>query len=155
MSTFKIILKAALPFVIIGLIGVVLGAVLLLVGVLSDVFGLIVAGGLIAIVGIALFFCAYSKARFVKLSICTQCNKFFGDTDKSIEYSFKCNQYEAQYDKQSGNIKGYNFHYTCTVVCPHCGSTVTFSQTQFAKDEAKANAKLDSWLKSLLKMKNS
>lgn len=154
MSKLKLLFKAALPFVIAGIVGVVVGIIFLLI----DGFeggALAIVGGLLALIGVVCFFMAWSKARFIKRAICTECNKFFSDTDKDIEYSYTCTAFKPIYNKSSGNIEKYEYAFTVTIVCPHCGSTVTFAETRNGKTESEAAATLDSWIKSLLKYKKN
>lgn len=147
------VIKAALIPAIIGLIAFVVGVVLLVVGLITETTGLIIAGIIVTIFGIAGFIGAYMSGRDTLHAICPECQKFMGATDGVINYSYVCNQYKENYDSNH-KFRDYTFYYTCTIECPHCGSTSTFEYKTNAKTEPKANTTVDKYLKGLLKMKN-
>lgn len=68
-------------------------------------------------------------------------------------YSYECNQYKENYDHQTGKFINITFYYTCTITCPHCGSTSTFEYKVNAKTAPQANSAVDKYLKGILKIK--
>ena len=153
MFRLKMAFKAAIVPAIIGLVATVLGIVLFIIGFAVDVFALVVIGFIVLSVGLACAGIAYGKGKSRMRAICPECQKFMGDSKESVEYSFVCNQYKENYDKNTHQFKDYTFYYTCTVVCPHCGNTVMFEEKMTDKSEPKANARMNEYLKGILKIK--
>lgn len=152
MFRIKMAIKAALIPTIVGLAGIIIGVALLVVGLVVSIVGLTITGIVIAVVGILSLFFAYLTGKQMLHAICPECQKFMGDSDTEVNYSFTCNQYKENYDN-TNKFRDYTFYYTCTIECPHCGSTSTFEYKTNAKTEPQANVAVDKYLKSTLKMK--
>lgn len=144
-------LKAALVPAIIGIVVFIVGVVLLILGVTSGGTGLLIGGIIVLVVGIGFFVIAYFQAVKRLNAICPECQKFMGNSDKAVNYSYVCNQYKENYDNNN-KFRDYTFYYTCSVVCPHCGSTATFEYHINAKTEPKANCLVDKYIKDILKL---
>ena len=153
MYRFKMALKAALIPTIIGTVGVVAGIILIIVAAVTDGSGLLIAGIIVALLGIGCFVAAYFSGKQMLEAICPECQKFMGDSDKGVNYSYVCNQYKENYDN-TGKFRDYTFYYTCQIECPHCGNTATFEHKTNAKTEPKANVSVDNYLKNILKLKD-
>lgn len=155
MFRLKMALKAALAPAIIGLVALVAGIILIIVGAVIENGGwAIIAGIIVFVTGIGLFVVAYAQAKSRLHAICPECQKFMGDADATVNYSFVCNQYKQNYDKSTNQFRDFTFYYTCTIVCPHCGSSSMFDYKVNAKTEPKANTMVDKYLKDILKLKN-
>ena len=152
-SRFKAAFKAALVPVIVGIIFLVVAIALIIIGGMTDASGLTIVGILLFIVGIAMFAVAVGEGKTRLHAICPECQKFMGNTNEGVNYSYVCTEYKENYD---GNHKfrDYTFYYTCMIECPHCGSTHTFDYKVTAKTESKANVQVTEYLKRVLKLKN-
>lgn len=149
---FKLALKAAMIPSIIGLIAVVVGVILLIIGGAVTNNDLAIAGGVVALIGLGCFYFAYLSGKQTLNAICPECEKFMGDSDKSVNYTYVCEQYKENYNSSTHEFKGYTFFYTCTITCPHCGNTSTFEHKVDAKTQPEANVKVDRYLKATLKI---
>lgn len=152
MKRFKMALKAAKVPGIIGLIILIAGIVLLVIDSFVDA-SLLVAGLLVTIAGILCLYFAYITGRQMMHAICPECQKFMGDSNKGVNYTYECNQYKENYDSSTHKFKNYTFYYTCTIECPHCGNTSTFEYKLNAKTQSEANVSVDKYLKATLKLK--
>lgn len=153
MKRFKAALKAALKQAIIGLVAFLVGIILIIVGtcVENGLIPFIIAFFAI-ITGICFFVWAYTDAKQRLHAICPECQEFMGNTNEDVDYSFVCNQYKENYDKNY-KFLNFTFYYTCTIVCPHCGATSVFEYKIQAKTESKANELVNNYLKNTLKLK--
>lgn len=154
MFRLKMAFKAALIPAIVGIVAFIIGVVLLVVGVVTHIVGLLIAGILVSITGIFVCVMAFNQGKSTMRAICPECQKFMGNSDRTINYSFECNQYKENYDKQTNKFINITFYYTCTIVCPHCGSTSTFEYKVNAKSAPQADSAVDKYLKGILKIKN-
>ena len=148
-------LKAALVPLIVGLVIMVVGVVLLVVGLLNENSTLLIAGIIVGIFGLAfgIIIVGYEGKKVLR-TICPECQKFMGDTDKGINYSFVCKEYKTNFDSNN-NLRDYTYFYTCSIECPHCGSTNTFDYKVTAKNESKADTQVDKYIKEILKIKQN
>lgn len=151
MYRIKMALKAAIIPSICGLICLVVGIVLFIVGIVADIFALLIVGFFVVGFAIGLFAVAYGQGKQRLNAICPECQKFMGDSDKAVNYSYVCNQYKENHDKD-GKFRDYTFYYTCQIECPHCGNTATFEFKINSKTEPKANVSVDNYLKGILKL---
>lgn len=157
MFRLKMALKAALIPVIVGLVILITGIALILAGVFIDSSNsgaLLITGIIVSVSSIGAFIFAYAQAKSRLHAICPECQKFMGDTNSTVNYSFVCNQYKENYDQNTNKFRDYTFYYTCTIVCPHCGSSSTFDYSLHAKNQSKANADVDKYIKGILKLNN-
>ena len=148
-------LKAALIPMIVGLVIFIVGIALILAGVFVDGGNsgtLLIAGIIVTVSSIGAFIFAYAQAKSRLHAICPECQKFMGATNTTINYSFVCNQYKENYDNNTNKFRDYTFYYTCTIVCPHCGSSSTFDYKLKAKNQSKPNVAVDNYIKGILKL---
>ncbi|MCH5164270.1 MAG: hypothetical protein J1F36_04560 [Clostridiales bacterium] len=153
MNRIKMAIKTALKIILVALCFLGVGAILTIIGLAADVDALLWIGLLVLAIGLILIIGAFFAAKDMLNAICPQCQKFMGETNKMVNYSYQCDQYEEQYDGNH-HFKGYKYYYTCTIECPHCNSTHTFVFTTNAKNDAQANVNVDKYLTKILKLKN-
>lgn len=156
MFRLKMALKAALIPVIVGLVILITGIALILAGVFVDSSNsgtLLITGIIVTVSSIGAFIFAYAQAKSRLHAICPECQKFMGDTNSTINYSFVCNQYKENYDQNTNKFRDFTFYYTCKIVCPHCGGSHMFDYKTNAKTEPKANEAVNNYLKGILKLK--
>lgn len=152
MNRFKAVFKSVKGFALAAVVGLVLGIVLIAIG-MTGVTWLTYIGFVFLFAGIVAAICVYAIAKDRLHAICPECQKYMGDTDERVEYSYVCHQKEDKYDN-AGKYTGTTFSFTCMITCPHCGNTVSFLQKMTSKDASKANVMMDKKLKSILKLTN-
>ena len=152
MKRFKAALKVALVPGIIGLVAGIPGAILLLLGLFGADALLWVGIPLFSIGAVAMVI-AIANYKQRLHAICPECNKYMGDTGGVINYSYVCTEYKDNYDSSTHQYKNTTFYYTCSIECPHCGSTHTFDYSVNAKTESEANVKVNNYIKNTLKLK--
>ena len=153
MKRFKMGLKAALPTIIVGLILVVVGIVLLVIGNSNeDGTGMMIGGLVMAFFGVACLVVSRITARDKMRAICPECNKHMGKSDKSVQYAYECVAYQDHYDSGTGKYNGSTYVFSCTIVCPYCGSSSVFEYKTRSNSPAKAESACNKYLKNLLKL---
>ena len=153
MKRFKAALKAAKIPSIIGLVLFVVGIVFAVVALVAHVDALFWVGVVLFLWGICAFVIAVANYKQRLHAICPECEKFMGDTTQTVHYSYQCTDYKDNYGSD-GKYRNTSFHYTCTIDCPHCGSTHTFDYKVDAKSQAQANVQMSNYLKNTLKLKD-
>lgn len=152
MNRFKMAIKAAVVPAIIGLVMTVVGVIIFIIGIAAYLTGLFLTGIFIAVIGIGVCAYAYGQGKQRLHAICPECQKFMGDTDKEVSFSYVINEYKPHYDKEGKLIRN-TYYYNCSVVCPHCGNSVMFNDTINAKSESEANTAIHKYLQNIFKLK--
>lgn len=150
----KIAIKSMLKFLIAAGVALVVGIIMFSVGAPKESFALEIVGIILLFLAAAFVFGGYMTTKENVNAICPECQEFMGKTDKEVEYSYTCDQYKENYDDRN-KFKDYTFYYTCTIVCPHCGSSSVFEYKTNAKNASQANVNVNNHIKSLLKLKKS
>lgn len=145
--------KAAKGYVIIGGVAVLIGGILLTVGLLTSIIGLTIAGAFGLLCAIVVFVLAFQEGQSMIRAICSECQKYMGNTGYPVKYSFVCKQYKENYDNNNKFVD-YTFFYECTIVCPHCGNSNIFEYKLRNKSTTKADIAMDRYIKSILKLKS-
>lgn len=155
MGKFEIkqMIKAAKVPVIIGSCVFLVGAILLIIGCVASVGGgLLYAGLIVAVIGGIIVAVGIGMAKDTMHAICSECHKFMGDSDEPASYEFAMTDYKEVRDS-TGKFNGYDFTYTCSITCPHCGATNMFTTKRRDQTQAKANASVNNEIKAILKRK--
>ena len=152
LNRFQMAFKAAKFYVIASIIGFAAGIAMLIAFIASGQAGLLIGVAVFVIAGIALAIGAASRAKQMMRAICPECKKLMGQSTEAVSYEYECTQYKENY-KSSGEFIDYSFIYTCSIECPHCGSTSTFEHKLNAKTKSQADSKVNNYLKETLKMK--
>lgn len=155
MKRFKAAFKAAKVPAIVGIIGAVIAIVFVIIGLVLPVDVLFWVGVVLILVAVACFVIAYGNFKKRMHAICPECEKFMGVTTGVVNYSYVCTDFRHNYGGDGAGGKKYidtTFVYTCTIDCPHCGSTHTFEYKTRAKTQSAANVNVDNYLKNILKL---
>lgn len=152
MNKIKFAFKAALPYMIFGLVALIAGGLMALLGGVSESDVLLCVGLFVCLGGLLSIACAFYVAKDAFIAICKNCEKLMSDTTKTINYTFKRTQAEKKYNSH-GEFRGYECVYTCTIECPHCGNSSVFVKKTFAKTLSEADCNIDRAIKCILKMK--
>lgn len=154
MKRFKAALKGVLGWIIAGLVLLVVSGVTLSIALLSETSSEILfwIGLLSLMFGVICFVAAFAFGQRRLRAICPECQKFMGDSAKGTRYSYECLDYEDIYDN-TGKYKGTKFHYSCEIICPHCGNAVNFEYKVTAQSATKADIHVNQYLRALLSEK--
>ena len=153
MKKFKQMIKAALLPALIAIIGIVVGAILALVGLATDNEGMLIAGAVLFIVGLISLFVMIRKLKDRARAICAHCQKFMGDADEDVEYSYQCVNYEAHKNTTGTGKQFFDFSYKCSIICPHCSYEQRFDYKVSAETMSMADYKTESYIKGILNLK--